>query len=293
MSARVGRPEERSGARKERRSGGRPTLIMLVALVACQQNKSAPPAPPPPPPASAVADAAPGSTVAIEIQPGLVQPRPEGSEKDCRISQVIRRRWAGAVVKSCGALTLRDTPEQERADDELARPCITGALAAKQPFVVEREVRGTDSGVARAIVGVMEGAKFQVYALSFDSNPCGGGCPERGHTLVVKCEDFKLVPIGACPFMFECFECTSETPVEDCRFGPLTYGCKSNKADEAACEAKGMEFAYGPHRSKYCEQRPYTGDQRAAEAKILETKPCECLNVAAETHYRDTCSDKP
>jgi len=148
------------------------------------------------------------------------------AERDCRPSAVARRRFAGAAVRACGVYDLATEADWEHARDYKAvakrvRPlvdCAATAIAAKRPFVVEQQVAGTDSGVAYVLVGVLESGKLAIYSLSYDSNPCGGGCPERGHTTVRRCDKASEPPAAECAELVECFHCGGPA-IEECEYG--------------------------------------------------------------------------
>ncbi len=63
---------------------------------------------------------------------------------------------------------------------------------------------GIDSAVADGVVGVLEGSDLALYMLDYD--PCGGGCPERGHTRVQRCDRLTFAGSG-CMMLEECFQC--------------------------------------------------------------------------------------
>jgi hypothetical protein len=262
--------------------------LVVLAAIGCQQNTSSP-APTPVPVPTPALDAG-VTSVPIEKLWGLIpQPYPK-AKWDCSISSVVRRRFAGTSVKPCGVFPRRETTELEAQDDTKARTCIEAALAAKQPFVVEKEVHGEDSQVAHALVGVLEKAKLVMYVFSYDSNPCGGGCPERGHTIVERCESFALSD-PACPSssLFNCLECKPATLVDDCIFGPLVSDCVVDPKAQQLCDAKGPTFSYRAQRSKYCEGIDHTSAQALAESKQLLKRPCACLEVVAEWQWSEHC----
>lgn len=263
------------------------SLVVVMLALGCQQNKDKPP--PPPPPTPVAIDAGAGM-MPIEKVPGFDREPLPGAKHDCRISSVVRRRFAGAKVKPCGTFPLRETRDSalDAKDDAKARTCIEAALVAQQAFVAEKELHGTDSGVARAIVGVLEKGKLVQYYLGFDSNPCGGGCPERGHTTVERCDTFALSD-PSCPInsLFDCVVCKPATLVEDCIFGPINPECVIDSKAQDACDAKGPDFSYRPQRSKYCDG--IVGEQVDAEARLLLKRPCACLEVAAEARWSERC----
>jgi len=191
-------------------------------LAGCEKQASSPPH------NEAQAVSAPGPReVPIENVPGLQMGGYAKAQRDCRPSVVARRRFAGVAVRACGVIALATDDDWEHARDYKAvakkiRPlvdCAAVAIAARRPFIVEQQVAGTDSGVARGLVGVLENGTLAVYALLYDSNPCGGGCPERGHTTVSRCDEATAAPAAECAELTECFHCNLERTLEDCEYG--------------------------------------------------------------------------
>jgi hypothetical protein len=261
---------------------------MVWLVLACQQSKPAPP--PPPAPADALSELVP-----IEKVPGLPFDGYDKAQRDCRPSSVARRHFAGARVKPCGTLPLH--ADFSEATDVTARPCIESALAAKQPFIAEKQLRGTDSAVARGFVGVLEHGELVVYALYFDSNPCGGGCPEAGHTSVHRCRTFKVPKVTAdCNDLFDCTECGGDEiadVVEDCIYVSPKPDCVIDAQAQQACEAKGPRFAYTQRRSRFCGGDGPSEAADKAEAKARRTSPCVCLDLVAEREHAKQCSTVP
>jgi hypothetical protein len=198
----------------------------LVALAGCDT-----PAPRPEPPRNIVPPPAAGpGDVPIEKVPRLAMKAYPQAARDCHPSAVARRRFAGSVVRACGSLSIVTDEDWERGRDYRAvarrlRPaldCASAAIAAHHPFIVEQQVAGTDSAVARGLVGVLEGGKLVVYSVHYDSNPCGGGCPEDGHTTVMRCDDHAATPDTDCSEVDQCFHCAGrddKSVVEDCVYG--------------------------------------------------------------------------
>jgi hypothetical protein len=184
----------------------RALVIAIVVAAACEQEGARPTVAPELPhnvalaPAPAVAPAS--SERRIEDIPGLDMGGYDQARQDCRLSAVARRAFAGARVRACGTIDLGGSGTLP----PLVR-CVTAALAAGRPFIAEQQIQGIDSGVAEGLVGVLDGSGLALYGLSYDSNPCGGGCPERGHTTVVRCD--RLTPVGGdCTSLGEdCFAC--------------------------------------------------------------------------------------
>lgn len=184
--------------------------IVAAAVVASACARRPPPEP--------LRNTAPSRLVAIEHVPGLAIPSLGGAARDCRPSQVVRRRFAGEGVIACGALGIDEPPAAVAA----ARTCVERALADGQPFVVEAEVQGIDSTVAYGLVGIVEHGVLATYRVIFDSDPCGGGCPDRGATTIDRCTQLArdVTRAEACAGdVVRCFRCDGARIVEQCRFG--------------------------------------------------------------------------
>jgi hypothetical protein len=273
------------------------SVLVLACVLGCQQSKPAPgPEPAPAKPARAPAKPVPPALVPIEHVPGLTMPRYDRAERDCRLSAVARRRFAGAKVEPCGAYDLAESPEASARDGDTARTCVEAAIAAKQPFIAEKQVQGIDSGVARGIVGVLEHGELAIYALSYDSNPCGGGCPEAGHTQVRHCT--KLAFADGCPDPFACFECDGDELVdlvEDCIYvSPTPEGCIADRAAQQACEAKGPRFEYGRAKELWCKgMRPSPREEAVRAKAARRPQACSCLDRVAERAREERCAHLP
>jgi hypothetical protein len=205
--------------------------LLLVAAAACGEPAGPVAAPQPlrneaPPPAGSAGP----RELPIEQIPGLAFDEDADAKQDCRPSQVARRRFAGIAMRACGPFDPTAGSDWEHARDYTwvaakLRPridCAVAAIAAQRPFILEERVPGTDSAVADSVVGVLEHGKLVVYSLRYDSNPCGGGCPDRGHTDVYRCEQATSeAPAATCAQPAECFHCGLET-VDACAFGRRT-----------------------------------------------------------------------
>jgi len=145
--------------------------------------------------------------------PGLVMHVPRDAKQDCRISSVIRTRFAKQRVVACGAIT---PASPERDWDRMGR-CIAAADRQHLPFLAEAEEDGTDSTLALATIAVLENQKLVVYRFGYDSDPCGGGCPGRGGTTVQKCVDL-LSAKGGCAGA-DCAGCGEWVGEDPCFFG--------------------------------------------------------------------------
>jgi len=153
----------------------------------------------------------------IEQVPSLALDAYAGAARDCRPSVVVRRRFAGNQVMPCGPVSVDAEPRAVAN----ARGCVADALAHDQPFVLEQQVLGIDSSVARGLVGVIEDGRLVVYTTLYDSDPCGGSCPDRGMTMVERCGRVTSGSnAAACAVdATRCFECVAPVSVEVCRFG--------------------------------------------------------------------------
>ena len=69
---------------------------------------------------------------------------------------------------------------------------------------------------------MLESGKLAIYALSYDDNPCGGGCPQRGHTTVSRCDEATAAPASDCAELTACFHCNLGRTVEECVYGGPT-----------------------------------------------------------------------
>jgi len=156
--------------------------------------------------------------VAIENVPALGIATVTGAKHDCRPSAVVRRHFAGREVIACGPLAY-DASKPALAN---ARTCIEKALADEQPFLFEAQVQGIDSEVAGGLMGVVEKDGLATYEMMFDSDPCGGSCPERGVTTISRCTRITrdVSNPAACAInVMHCFRCDGSRIVEQCRFG--------------------------------------------------------------------------
>ena len=106
------------------------------------------------------------------------------------------------LIAACGSGALR---------------CITDAVVHKRPFAFHQWVNGIDSGGGAGLLGRMSGGTFVVDELDYDSDPCGGSCPERGHTLVSECAGYARNRETDCrPTLRECFTCAGKRDVAKC-----------------------------------------------------------------------------
>jgi hypothetical protein len=170
--------------------------VAAVLCCACGSRDPDPPAPAPliaapaPPPAPIG-----GADTRIDTRP-LLDP------DLVAVSVAVDEAFGARTARSCGVIDIDPAPDVVRR----ARDCLRDALAAKHPFVIEQRMHGTDSGIERALVGLIEDGTFTTYSLDYDSDPCGGGCAARGGTSLARCT---LEPEPDCrpDSVIDCFAC--------------------------------------------------------------------------------------
>lgn len=200
------------------------------------------------PPAATVATPSPRPLVAIEAVPTLdvetwdqvrvayeaahrLAPGPPAG-RDCRQSVVARTRWAGTLVRPCGAFFASAVRGTGRRKNDLeaaaqAMRCVAEAITTKQPFLVEQQLPGIDSTIAAGLIGVVEADRLVVYSLWYDSDPCGGSCPAKGGTRIRRCDPVDLHDPSREPCVgLECVRCDTKPattparePVATCTVG--------------------------------------------------------------------------
>jgi len=191
-------------------------LVALAALALAGACSKAPPEERRPLQNVSKQPARPRPTALAKL-PGLAIARPAWAERDCRLSSVLRARFGAAEVEPCGALPNGAPPEEL----ETARACVASAIAAGRPFVYEQGLHGTDSRTDMGLVGVLEHGQLVVYRARHDSDPCGGSCPENGHTLLYRCGSLDVPDmLGDClRNVADCYKCQDATELDDCVFG--------------------------------------------------------------------------
>jgi hypothetical protein len=100
--------------------------------------------------------------------------------------------------------------------------CVADAIARARPFVFHEALAGMDSAIERGLVGVVRDGTFVTYALKYDSDPCGGSCPQNGGTHIAECRP--LVPLDppttdCANGVTFCFECKDPVRADGCRRG--------------------------------------------------------------------------
>jgi hypothetical protein len=132
---------------------------------------------------------------------------------DCTARSVLEHAIIGLSVIRCADLAADSTPAQAAA----ALRCIADAVARKRPFAFLQSVNGIDSGGGFGMMGRMTNGAFVVDELDYDSDPCGGSCPERAHTIVVECGSYVRNRETDCrPTLRECFTCDHKRDVAEC-----------------------------------------------------------------------------
>ncbi|MEO8704402.1 MAG: hypothetical protein ABI867_30395 [Kofleriaceae bacterium] len=181
-------------------------VLVLWLILGCESDAT--------PPVTAPA-VKPDGLTPIAVLGKLADYRDPKSPYDCTIIPTMQRHFAGMRIEACGLLDREVTPKQTST----TRTCVTNALQAQRPMVFAQEIQGTDSGVVTANLVRMEQRRYVGYEAHFDSDPCGGGCSDRGWTRIVRCTE----P----PHLQECFEprggvclaCGGGALVETCRMG--------------------------------------------------------------------------
>ncbi|HEY1546284.1 MAG TPA: hypothetical protein VGG28_00620 [Kofleriaceae bacterium] len=135
---------------------------------------------------------------------------------DCTPRSVLAQATIGLAATRCADLAADATPAQAGA----ALHCVADAVAHQTPFVFHQMVQGIDSSGGFGMLGRMSAGSFVVDELWYDSDPCGGSCPERGHTDVVECAGYARNRETDCrPTLHECFTCDRKRMVATCVAG--------------------------------------------------------------------------
>lgn len=139
--------------------------------------------------------------------------------QDCRPEAVIARRLGGQAVIDCGDLNPGSTADAR----ERARVCVATALAGKRPFRAVEYLQGIDSEVGFGVYATTRNGAFQPFTISYDSDPCGGGCPDRGHADITVCKHLVAKDPAQTPChdrrnLIDCFDC-AQAGAERCVAG--------------------------------------------------------------------------
>jgi hypothetical protein len=147
----------------------------------------------------------------------LQQPEPVGqTARDCTVAGVNAAHARGHQPIDCGALEPGSSADARRQ----ARQCVTDALAGGRPFVFRETLRGIDSTIQSGYFAVPEHGQLAVFGVDYDSDPCGGGCPQRGGSRISRCS--RLTPSnpanGDCQHtVTKCFVCQGAVAAERCQ----------------------------------------------------------------------------
>ncbi len=143
----------------------------------------------------------------------------------CELAPVMAARLDPAsrdcgVVPSLLSLLIPgrgETPQTRQVKAELSavRNCVLDSLRTAAPFHVTFDVWGIDSTVGEGVIGHRVGDRLVVEHLEYDSDPCGGSCPEKGASWSRRCG---VVTFGACddPSSDFCMACDERTPLHVC-----------------------------------------------------------------------------
>lgn len=214
-------------------------VLLLVLVAGCQDSRKT--NPPPPRPAVAL-----DSTIPISSVPWTGEDRDPKPPYDCTMVPALAMYFPGLRVENCGVLEIEATDAQKSA----AKKCVEAAVAGRRPFLFVQRVQGEDSGVLRAFLARMEGSDYVAYEASYDSDPCGGGCPERGHTYLSRCKGPPTVPKLCDERVAACIECDDHEIIDQCAHGrPSKFSLTdSERARRALFAAKPTALgpAFGP-----------------------------------------------
>jgi len=146
-----------------------------------------------------------------------VQQQPVGqTARDCTVAGVNAAHARAHQPIDCGAIEIGASADARRQ----ARQCVTDALAGGRPFVFRETLRGIDSTIQRGYFAVPEHDQLAVFGVDYDSDPCGGGCPQRGGSRISRCS--RLTPSnpanGDCQrTVTKCFACQGAVAAERCQ----------------------------------------------------------------------------
>ena len=156
--------------------------------------------------------------VGYTVDAKYLKPVDRSTLRDCTITNVLKEKTAGLRLKSCGDLDYDAMPLAR----EVAFHCVADAIATARPFVFHEALAGMDSAIERGLVGVVRDGTLVTYALKYDSDPCGGTCPQNGGTHIDECQP--LVPLDppttdCANGVTFCFECREPVRADGCRRG--------------------------------------------------------------------------
>jgi hypothetical protein len=95
---------------------------------------------------------------------------------------------------------------------------VLAAIESAEPFVVQWDIQGIDSRVARAFYGISGDSGLAISSLSYDGDPRGGGGESHPRTTTSQCS--ALSPVASCddeqlPFSL-CLSCAAATVTDEC-----------------------------------------------------------------------------
>lgn len=102
------------------------------------------------------------------------------------MEQAIDRLVGDVAAEDCGRLSAWASDGERAA----SQACVDQAIVAGTPFAVSWELFGVDSEVAEGLVSL--GSGEAAYSVGYDSDPCGGGCPEEGGAYARTLLDLKV-----------------------------------------------------------------------------------------------------
>lgn len=191
-----------------------PAVFLLVGACGASQTPDAPAGEPAPvverfvaPPPSE-AEAWPAVPFPCELN-AVVAARRDPSSRDCGV--VPDLFLLNLPVPDNGS----GDPQAAFAEVAAVQVCMLDALRTATPFHLTLDQRGIDSDVGEGFIGHRVAGQLVVEHLGYDSNPCGGGCPENGSSWSSRCG---TVTFGACddPTRDFCFACDDRTPLHVC-----------------------------------------------------------------------------
>jgi hypothetical protein len=171
-------------------------------------------APPPDPPSDIVTPDAPPPPLPDPIIPVLANP-----PKDCTLPAVFAQMATSLSPTDCGILKIRSSD----ATRQQALDCMIAAISEDRPFVFVENLQGIDSYVAAGLTARREtGAGLVTYLGRYDSDPCGGGCFDKGGAFTAPCTPTITHRAAAdCPHsLLDCITCSGNTPGQRCTQGP-------------------------------------------------------------------------
>jgi hypothetical protein len=130
----------------------------------------------------------------------------------CDLEGTILDKAAPGTPQTCGNLSIGAT-DQERMD---ARDCFVAAMRGHRLAMIEWDVQGIDSHVAR---GYLHDDNDASFAFDYDGNPSGSGGDKDPHVVTSECAG-GLVATPSCTSdelaRTLCFACDAKTERASC-----------------------------------------------------------------------------